>query len=436
LAFKKWGRRGTCDVTGKLSWIDIQRLALENCARDGEVLIRKVNGYDNAFNFALQLIEADLLDENLSTTLRDGNSIRMGIEFNKWDKPVAYWVLKRHPGDLMHSQTPGPAHERILAEEIIHLHAPEFVRQSRGIPWGHAAMARLKKVDIYETNEIVASGVAAGKMGFIEVHPDAEDDEEDLDDNEDVEIVSTAEAGTIEKLPRGHTFKAWDPTHPSGNYDPSMKRMMRAISSGFGVNYCSLGNDLSEVNFSSIRHGVSEDRDGYKSLQNWLVEWLCQDIYAAFLVAGMLSGQIKLPFAKLEKYQADTWRPRRWGYINPAQDATAKDKEIKGGFGTRSGALEEKGYDYEEYLETLQHEKELEQEYGVEPPDQALAKGPANGKKGSGAAGDDETVPPQYPDDMTVNERRALDGLDPITGGDAIYMSATQIPAIEIEGDA
>ncbi len=40
--------------------------------------------------------------------------------------------------------------------------------------------------------------------------------------------------------------------------------------------------------------------------------------------------------------------------------------------------------------------------------------------------------PPEYPADLTVNERRALDGLGPIEGGDAIYMPATNIPAIEV----
>lgn len=367
-SWKKWGRKGVCDVTGKYTWIDVQKIALVNCARDGEVLIRKVNGFDNTFGFALQLIEADLLDENLTTTLRNGNTIRMGIEFNKWDSPVAYWIFKKSPGDLLHSQTPGSAYDRIPAEEIIHLFDPDFVRQSRGFPWGHAVMSRLKKIDIYENNEIVAAGIAASKMGFIEVDPDAELDDDNDDDNEDIELISVAEGGVIEKLPRGHTFNSWDPQHPAGNYDPSMKRMMRAVSSGWGINYCSLGNDLSEVNFSSIRHGVGEDRDSFKGLQNWLIEWLCREVYLAFLPAAMLSNQIRLPFARLEKYQADTWRPRRWDYINPSQDATAKDKEIAGGFGTESWALSEKGYDYEEYLEALQLEQELEEEYGIKSP--------------------------------------------------------------------
>ena len=40
---------------------------------------------------------------------------------------------------------------------------------------------------------------------------------------------------------------------------------------------------------------------------------------------------------------------------------------------------------------------------------------------------------PTYPADLTVNERRALDGLEPVPGGDAIYMPASDIPAIDLE---
>lgn len=375
--WKKWGKRGTCDVTGKLSWLDVQRLALETGARDGEVLIRKVKGFPNAFGFAVQLIEADHLDENLNTLLPNGNVVRMGIEFNEWDRPVAYWLLKRAPGDYLPGHQSGPAHQRVIAEEIIHLHLPDFVRQSRGLPWLHAAMSRLKKMDSYEEAELVAAIAGASKMGFYELDPDAEDEEFDGDTDENGDLVSEMEAGLIEKLPPGYKFKSWDPQHPSGNFDPYMKRNMRAFSSGAGMSYCSLGNDLSEVNFSSIRHGVEEDRDGFRTIQGWLIDWLCEDVYQTWLPSAMLSGQVALPFAKLDKFLAVVWQPRRWGYVNPLQDATAKDKLVQMGVEARSDVIAERGGDYEEYLEKLRQEEELEAQYGVKPPPKKPKPAPA-----------------------------------------------------------
>ncbi len=365
--WKAWGKRGVCDVTGKLSWVDVLRLCLETTARDGELLVRKVRGYRNAFGFALQLIEADHLDENLNGQLPNGNIIRMGIEFNGWDRPVAYHVLRSHPGDYIYGHQRGSQHERIPAADIIHLHLPEFVRQSRGVPWLHAAMARLKKMDSYEWSELIASNLAANKMAFYEADPEADPSWFDSEDD-DGEFIEESEAGTFGVVPLGYRLKEFDPQHPAGNYDPFMKRMMRGFSSGAGLSYVSLGNDLSEVNFSSIRFGTEEDRDFYKGLQNWMVEWLCDEVYAEWLPAAMLSGQVALPFSKLDKFRSIVWRPRRWGYINPIQDATSKDKQLKYGGLTLTDLHAEQGSDYEEYLETLAEEKALEEEYKVRPP--------------------------------------------------------------------
>lgn len=377
-SFKKWGKRGVCDVTGKHSWVDVQRLALETVARDGEVLIRKVRGYPNAFGFALQLIEADHLDETFNGVLPNGNTIRMSIEFDKWDRAVAFHLLSRNPGDYIYGHLAGKARDRVPADEIIHLFMPEFVRQSRGIPWLHAGLSRLRKMGSYEEAELIASLLGASKMGFYEPDHEADPKEFEGEDGEsEGEFVEEAEAGTFGIIPYGYKFKAFDPQHPSGNYDLFMKRMMRAFSAGAGMNYCSLGNDISEVNFSSIRFGAEEDRDIYKAIQGWLSEWLCDDVANEWLPAAMLSGQVPLPFARLEKFKAFVWRPRRWKYVNPLQDATAKQKELESGGTTLTDLHAEKGSDYEEYLETLAEEERLEAEYKVKPPSKRPTPGQA-----------------------------------------------------------
>lgn len=366
--WKRWGKRGMCDVTGKYSWLDILRLTLENTARDGDMLIQKVRGFPNDFGFALRLIEADLLDESYNGRLPNGNVIRMGVEFNSWDRPVAYHILRHHPGDYIYGHQAGPLRERIVADDIIHVYLPEFLRQSRGFPWLHAAMSRLNKMGNYEEAELLASLYAAGKMGFYEPNENADPDEFDGDEESDEEFIEEFEAGTFGVVPYGYKVKEFDPSHPAGNYDPFMKRMMRAFSSGAGMNYCSLGNDLSEANFSSIRFGADEDRDIYKGLQNWLIEWVCDDVAASWLPAAMLSGEVALPFTKLNKFKNFVWRPRSWKYVNPLQDATAKQKELDSGQTTLTDVHAEKGSDYEEYLETLASEEDLEKEYNVKPP--------------------------------------------------------------------
>ena len=64
--WKEWGKRENCTVTGNLTWLDVQRLVVESVARDGEILIRKVESADNPFGFALELVEPDHLQEELN----------------------------------------------------------------------------------------------------------------------------------------------------------------------------------------------------------------------------------------------------------------------------------------------------------------------------------------------------------------------------------
>jgi lambda family phage portal protein len=366
--WREWGKRGMCDVTGKLTWRDVLTVALETSARDGEILIRKHRGFPNKYGFAVQLIEADVLDENLNTKLPNGNTIRMGVEVDKWDRPVNYHLLRNHPGDYIYGHQRGLSHETVPARDIVHLYLPEFCRQTRAVPWLHAGMARLKKMDSYEEAELVASLVAASKMAFYEQDPDAEPGEYEGEEDDEGEFIEELEAGTMGIVPRGYRIKEFDPQHPAGNFDPFMKRMHRQFSAGAGLNYVSLGNDLSEVNFSSVRFGTEEDREYFKSLQQWLIEWLCEDVYLEWLDYALLSNALGLPAGKIEKYRPHVWRPRRWGYINPIQDVTAKDRQLKYGGLTLTDLHAEQGTDYEEYLETLKREAELEKEIGIQPP--------------------------------------------------------------------
>ena len=60
---QEWGRMGNADVTGRLSWLDCQRVAAETLARDGEVFIKKIVNRQYRDNFTLQFIESDLIDD-------------------------------------------------------------------------------------------------------------------------------------------------------------------------------------------------------------------------------------------------------------------------------------------------------------------------------------------------------------------------------------
>lgn len=357
-AFKQWSKKGTCDVSGKYSFREIQRVVLGQIATDGEVIIRKVKGFNNKFGFSLQLLEADHLDENFNDSSRN---IEMGIEFDKWGKPIAYHLFKTHPGRLSNSTF---ERERISADEIIHLYLHERVSANRGIPWMHTAMNRLKMLNGYEEAELIGARIGATKGGFYTYSDGSgEYTGDNTDDNGN--IVNEIEPGQFELLPRGVDFKPYDPQHPTTAYKDFLKAVLRGISAGLDVSYNSLANDLESVNYSSLRAGTIEEREVWKELQSWLMENMLDDIFADWLEMSLLMNAVKLHFSSFDRLNNPYWLARGYTWVDPLKDMQSNVLANKEGLKTHTQIANELGMDLEELYEQLEKEKELRKQYGI-----------------------------------------------------------------------
>lgn len=359
--FLNWAKKGNCSTCGRLSWIDCQKLFVESVARDGEVIVRLVKGFGD-FGFALQFLEADHLDEELNQPLKDGSYIRMGIEFNKWNRPVAYHILKQHPGEVFRNRNIDSKYQRIPANEIIHGFLLERSSGSRGVPWMHTAMSRLAMLSGYEEAELVAARIGASKMGFF-VSPDGSG-YSNVDD--EGSPVMNSSPGTFEQLPSGMDVRMFDTNHPTTSFGAFEKAILRGIASGLDISYNTLANDLEDVNFSSIRHGALEDRDSYRVLQNWLIEHFCRPVFESWLLMSMTSGKVKLPISEYDTYNKPVWKARGWAWVDPLKENHANQIAINQKTKTRSQIAAEQGMDIEELFQQLAYEEQLAKEYGLD----------------------------------------------------------------------
>lgn len=370
-SFAEWAKMGNCTVCGSMSWLEVQWVCTQTVARDGEILIRLVRGYLNKWGFALQLLESDCLDVQYNRALPDGGEIRMGVEMDSWGRRVAYWLLTRHPG--LDGQWNGNIrHERVTADQIIHLGIPEYPgsTQTRYMPWAHTAMIRLHMLGGYEEAALAAARAGASKMGFYQdKEPEAYGTDEDHPVDDNGEMIADAEPGHFERLPFNVEFKEYDPTYPHGEMQPFMKIVLRGAAAGLGVSYNVLAGDLESVSYSSLRGGAQEERDEWKVLQQWLIDRMHSPIQEAWLGQSMLSGALALPFRKFDKFNAAVWRPRGWDWVDPESDLQANAGQVGLGVKSRTEIAAEKGRDLEEVLLEIKAERELAAELGVDLAD-------------------------------------------------------------------
>ncbi len=355
-AWKEWGRLGITTMDGRKGWHDVENLVIKTIAKDGESIVRMIKGRQarNEFNFAVQVLNVDLLDINYNIP---NQNIIMGVETDNWGRPIAYWMWQRDPNSFAST---GNDRIRIPAEEIIHLFLDNVTGQVRGIPWVTPAMASLRQLDKYMEAEVIAARAGASKMGFFSTStgdgyiPDQDDGEGNL--------LTEASPGQFEQLPDDTTFTPFDPQHPTSAFEMFVKTNLRAIASALCVIYPTLANDLEGVNFSSIRHGALEERDEWRCLQRWFSEHLHEIIFQEWLKFAMVSGKIVLPMSRIDKFTATSWQPRGWQWVDPKKDAEANNLMFEAGVKSRQQAAAELGNNFNDVTDDLQVENEILEE--------------------------------------------------------------------------
>jgi len=371
-AWTTWTDKNNCHTGGTLHFNDMERMAMGQVFEAGEVFIRKhYRTFDNSAKipFTLEIIEAErICDEYQPGTSLPENVIKMGIETNKYGKPVAYWIRELHPGELRHSMTATDRVDRVSADQIIHLRIIDRQPQTRGEPWLHTAVSKLNDMDGYSEAEIVAARGAACYMGIIE--------SSDMDSFAETEVDGTQvidrEPGLTQKLLPGEKYTDVSPNRPNPNMDPFMRLMLREVAAGVGCSYESISRDYSQSNYSSSRLALIDDRDLWRTLQQWFIRNLRTVIHREWLQQAVLSRAIQSisidTYAQApEKFEKVRFKPRGWSWVDPTKEVEAYKEAIRAGFMTVGEviSLTGGGRDIEDVLQERKQELEMMAEAGL-----------------------------------------------------------------------
>lgn len=340
-AWADWCMPGRCELTGRLSFAQVCRSVAEGTARDGEFLLRRVRDPKLHHGYALQMLDVDRIDtaRNVAPSGAGSNGIRLGVEIDAaTGRTVALWLTNGHPGDRGTGIGPSLISERVPADQLLHGFVLRRPEQLRGYPWASAVLRRGNMLDGFEQYAMVAARVGASKMGFYEVHPDAANGVEvTWDQLRDAtgELVQDVDAGMLEALPPGVTFKGWDPAYPHQAYTGFVDDSRRSLSAGLNVAHHNLSGNMTGVNYSSARIAELSERRHWRALQRWLVDAFVRPVFADWLRMALITRSIVLDDGTpvdagrySELLRSAVFQPPKWEWVDPQGETSSAAMEM------------------------------------------------------------------------------------------------------------
>jgi len=379
----RWLKRGV-DFYGEQEWPELLSTIMTTLPIDGEVFARIRTGRDaGPWGLSVQLIDAELINVSDFRQLRNGNIVRFGIELDRQGRRVAYHISPNY-GYGIYSGIQDPERPskiiRVPAKNMLHVFDREYVGQLRGIPWTVTAIPRTWQMEKYDEAALVNARWGAGKMVFFKT-PDGEGQYSKADGDKwpNGYKVQKMVPGATEELPPGVEPIGWDPTYPNNEYGAFSERNLRGASAGLDVSYESIANDRTGVNFSSIRAGVMEDRETWKSRQLFVNRTFCDPLIERFfsLQATKQGSVFFNPTQYPEQFEDITehsWQNRTWAPIQPVHDVTASKMEIEMGVKSRAQHMREMNRDPADTWEEIAKEGKIMSDLGVGEPEPGSAE--------------------------------------------------------------
>lgn len=350
-AWRDWSENsdhsGDHDLNGQI-W-----LSARGMAESGAALIRfrrqQFDARTTVAPLTLEVLEPDFLDPLKSGTVAGGGLIDRGIEYDGQGRKVAYWLLPQHPGDVAQFRSRSMVSTRVPAEEVVYLYNKLRPGQDRGMPLLAPAVMTLRDLQGYFDAELVRKRVESCLAGFIRTPEDEQFSLTDPKTGEQLKtkygkLIDKLEPGMLTRLLPGEDISFATPASSQG-VEEFASLYLREAAMAAGVMYEHATGDFSRVNYSSWRAGHHGFRRRMERIQ-WLVliHKLCRVIAIRWREAAM-AAQL-LPVANF----GWRWTPPGFISVDPYKDAQADLANLRMGKVTLSQLVEERGYDYLEFL--------------------------------------------------------------------------------------
>ena len=366
--FQEWSRAKNCDVTGQQSFLEIQNMIVRRLKVDGGIIFVKTYTEGGVIPFKLQAKEVDDLDESVEFPYSKDSKNRIvgGIEYNIYNKPVAYHFKQYSPDGYYI----GPG-ERIEAERVIFIwfkHRPSQIREMSHLA---RTINRVKELQEFTEAISIKERILACLSVFITKAQKAVMPGRGLNNNKDKKSgypIKTIAPGMIQELEEGETVSTVNPSGQSSDSKEFIAYQQRLAGAGQGLSYEVVTRDMSNSNYSSARQSMLEDNKTYGSIQLSLIDKFYKEVYEEFLKCSVLSGKIKINnyFGNEHYYNnLHSWLTPGAAWIDPLKEAAANKTALECGFDTLANICSNRGMDWKEVIKQQQREIQFAEAHGV-----------------------------------------------------------------------
>lgn len=288
----------------------------------------------------LEGMEGDLLDETKLEELANGGRIVQGVEFDRYNDRVAYWLFDRHPGGL--SLLSNYLSSAVPAKHVDHVFERTRFGQTRGVSWLAAVALDLK--DIGDIEDAVRTQQKVQACLGLVLSPGEEGETSTLSaDGQSTEngktgrLEETITPGMIYRTRKGEQVTSINPSANGGAVE-FIRQQLASISARLAP-YHRMTGDVSQANYSSLRAAML---GSWALLDDWQQNVFIPHLVRPAVIRRMRRLALETGDNRFLDVGIEYALPVR-RFVDPIKDLLAEVMEIRAGIKTLDRSLAERG---------------------------------------------------------------------------------------------
>jgi lambda family phage portal protein len=324
--FADWCR--SCDLTGRFSWAEVQRITVRGALRDGDSYALKV--FDAEGRAKLQLVEAHRVANPEGEQVPKG--MLDGVQFDKVGRIVGYSVIL---GDKTAKLIPAPS--------VCHIAEQDYCSGSRGLPLLQHSWSDIQTEDELLKLEALAvrndsdfTRVLVKQGGYVPNNLAAELS----GTNSNGSNLASQMGGKLAVLEPGEDLKSIQSNRPSPVFVGFLEAIQRDIARGTGLPYEFSGNP-SQAGGGALRLIAAKADRSFARWQTITIERLCTPAWGFVIGTAIANGE--LPDSP--DWNKVSWTTPKRLTIDAGRDAAQDRADLEMGLLSPSELYQQRGLD-------------------------------------------------------------------------------------------